>query len=578
MLKTLKLTHFRAFRSFTVDFGDSAYLVGPNNAGKSTILTALRTVDALLRYAHARTPDRTAEDGGKYVPAYPVNLRDFPSLRESIRYEFRNLEARLELTWKSGAQLTAVWPPAEDDDDDDPFFYLEKLPGMYINTAALARKHLPLLGVIPILNPIESSEPVLDDKYVRQNVSGRLSSRHFRNQLRILSAEGHLEEFLEWSEEWLSELTVDSMRAHMGEKAMELDVYYSEQSSRNLKELAWAGDGIQIWLQLLYHIHRVQASDTIILDEPEVYLHPDLQRRLVQLLESTGRQVILATHSAELISEVDARSIALVDKTNRRARRVRAGTDLQLLSDMLGTAFNVRLARALRSRVALFVEGQDMSILRRFATILGLSSISKEQNITVIQLDGYSRWGHVEPFKWLCQELLPDALSLCVILDRDYRPDSLVNQVQSNFAKEDILAHIWSRKELESYVLTPSVIPRESGASQAEVEKWIDEITSELEDEVFGRLLGDRTVAERDAKHDPTSIATAFKGEFTKNWLDPDYRLRVCPPKRVISGLNKRLQAAKKKTVSASNLARAHKQDEIPMEVRDLLKEIEARV
>ena len=116
---------------------------------------------------------------------------------------------------------------------------------------------------------------------------------------------------------------------------MELDVYYSEQSSRNLKELAWAGDGIQIWLQLLYHIHRVQASDTIILDEPEVYLHPDLQRRLVQLLESTGRQVILATHSAELISEVDARSIALVDKTNRRARRVRAGTDLQLLSDML---------------------------------------------------------------------------------------------------------------------------------------------------------------------------------------------------------------------------------------------------
>lgn len=70
---------------------------------------------------------------------------------------------------------------------------------MYINTAALARKHLPLLGVIPILNPIESSEPVLDDKYVRQDVLGRLSSRHFRNQLRMLKAEGHLDEFLKWS-------------------------------------------------------------------------------------------------------------------------------------------------------------------------------------------------------------------------------------------------------------------------------------------------------------------------------------------------------------------------------------------
>lgn len=578
MLKTLRLTNFRTFKSFTVDFGDGAYLVGPNNAGKSTILTGLRTADVLLRYAHARTPDRKAEDQGRWVPAYPVTLREFPSLRESIRHEFHNVEARLELTWKSGARLTAVWPPDTDEAESAAYFYLEKLPGMYINTASQARQHMPLLGVIPILTPIETSEVLLEPKYVKQNVSGRLSSRHFRNQLRILQADGQLTDFLDWAADWLGEVTIDSMRSHMGEKSMELDVYYAEPQSRILKELAWAGDGIQIWLQLLYHIHRVSASSTIILDEPEVYLHPDLQRRLVQLLESTGKQIVLATHSAELISEVDARSIALIDRNHKRARRVKAGADLQLLSDMLGTAFNVRLARALRSRVALFVEGQDMSVLRRFATTLGLPSISRERNITIIQLDGYSRWGHVEPFKWLCEELLPDAISLFVILDRDYRPESVVTNVREGFAKHQIHGHVWSRKELESYVLTPKVIARESGAPQADIEKWIDEITSELEDEVFGRLLGDRTAAERDAKNDATTIATAFKTEFTKDWKGAEYRLRVCPPKRIISGLNSRLQANKKKTISAANLARAHKADEVSMEVADLLRRIESEV
>ena len=69
-----------------------------------------------------------------------------------------------------------------------------------------------------------------------------------------------------------------------------------KQTVRFQKELVWAGDGLQVWLQLLYHVYRVKNFDSIILDEPEVYLHPDLQRKLVHLLEATCRQIILATH------------------------------------------------------------------------------------------------------------------------------------------------------------------------------------------------------------------------------------------------------------------------------------------
>jgi predicted ATPase len=102
----------------------------------------------------------------------------------------------------------------------------------------------------------------------------------------------------------------------------------------------------------------VRDCGTIILDEPEVYLHPDLQRRLVHLLESTGRQVIVATHSAEMIAESAGRLTAIVDRTRRRANRQRSDADYEMLSSTLGTAFNLRLAKALRSHVAVFVEAR----------------------------------------------------------------------------------------------------------------------------------------------------------------------------------------------------------------------------
>lgn len=106
MLKQLHLVNFRAFKDFTLSFGNGAYLVGPNNAGKSTLLTALRTADVLLRYAYRRKPEASAMDKGLSVVCYPVILRDFPALQDSLRFEFGSAETRLELEWRSGARLT----------------------------------------------------------------------------------------------------------------------------------------------------------------------------------------------------------------------------------------------------------------------------------------------------------------------------------------------------------------------------------------------------------------------------------------------------------------------------------------
>src|ERR1039458_1597960 len=43
MIKKLALRHFKGFERFEITFKHDNWLVGPNNAGKSTIIAALRT-------------------------------------------------------------------------------------------------------------------------------------------------------------------------------------------------------------------------------------------------------------------------------------------------------------------------------------------------------------------------------------------------------------------------------------------------------------------------------------------------------------------------------------------------------
>lgn len=576
MLSKLRLVNFRSFRDFSINFADGAYLVGPNNAGKSTILTALRTADVLIRYAYRRNPTLRSIHNDRNVVAYPLILNDFPALEESVRHEFHHdSEARFELAWRSGARLVAVWPKITDDEMPENFFYLEKSAGTQVRGTTAARSAFPLLGVIPPLTPIEHSEGLREDSYVRASVSTRLSSRHFRNQLRLMREDGAFDDFCRYIGEWLDDIEIVSFDHHYDNSGMILDVYYEETGSKVPKELVWAGDGIQIWLQILYHVYRTRDRETLILDEPEVYLHPDLQRKLVHLLEDTGRQVIVATHSSEIVAEADPKLVMMVEKSRKRARRPDDTAQLEILSKALGTAFNLRLARALRSKVALFVEGQDMVVLRRLARTLEMNALSTERGVTVIPLEGYSRWVQVSPFAWLCRSLLPEAIQIFVILDHDYRPEQISEKVEEAFKAEGMTAHIWKRKELESYLLTPAVIARLAGVSIEVVTVMLEEVTASMEGYVFGQMLGERIEIDKPTGKHISTISESFKREFEPKWQDFDYRLHACPAKDVISELNKKLRDNSNRPVSVRSLAAAHRAYEIPSEMVAILRRVE---
>lgn len=68
--------------------------------------------------------------------------------------------------------------------------------------------------------------------------------------------------------------------------------------------LSMLGDGYSSVFRMAYTLHSSEPGDVIILDEPELSLHPEAQKSLYKLLVelSRTRQIILATHSPYMVN------------------------------------------------------------------------------------------------------------------------------------------------------------------------------------------------------------------------------------------------------------------------------------
>jgi hypothetical protein len=572
VIQRVSLHNFKAFERFTLDLRGDAYLAGPNNAGKSTLIAAIRVAAGLLRVATRRNPtdtftDRNEQVLGYFLPEQPMGLDE-----ANLRHEFRDVETRLSVRFGGGGTVVAVWPTGR---SRDPFFYLQQGRAS-INNVRQAREAFPDVGVVPVLSPVEDQEELLTPKYVRENLDGRLASRHFRNQLALLQDESEADDlnaFLAFATPWIPEVKIRSLDRHRGERNFILDLYYVEPGRRTEKEIVWAGDGIQIWLQLLLHVFRLRDHDVVVLDEPDVFLHPDLQRRLVRLLDSLPAQTVTATHSSEVLVEALPEAVVWIDKTRKRSVSGPAPSTMAGLSDAMGSGFSIRLARALRAKCALFVEGDDLRILRHVASMTGAARVATETGIVVIPLRGFDNWAHVEPFSWMADALLESSVQLFVLLDRDYRTDPQCHEIQRRLKAANVRCHVWKRKELESYLLEAEPIARLSGADVDLVEEALAAAADESDDYVFSQVMVE--ALRRFPRDQQAQAAADARQTFNALWGDRMTRKWVAPPGKVIHGLNRRLADSGHETVSFMGIATRMWATEVPPEMANFLDRVE---
>ena len=544
---------------------------------------------AMLPQARRVAPSGMGEVEGRPTRGWPITAAAVETSafsNENIRHDFRLKETRIEVTTNTGVRLVASWANMEDYDADEtppPGMYFVFPPdrGPIMQPRAVAQRLVPDVAMVPTLTPLDDRETYVGDETLRRHMTGRKASRYFRNALFRLDQE-EWRDFTSYVYERTPELANLFLRRAEGTQEDDFDLFYSEEGTRHEREIGWAGDGIQIWLQALFHLWRQRESDVVILDEPDVFLHPDLQRRLARTLFETRQQTVVATHSVEILAEAEPGSAVWIDRSRRFAERPRADGSLALMGRRLGSGYELGVGRALRSSSVLFVEGDDAPVLAHLARRLGKSAVASSDNYATVPLGGFSR-------NWLASAFtetmaaLGSAVETFVILDGDLRCQEAVDIETSELRKVGARVHVWSRRELENYVLVPSAIAKAAGIPRRDAEELLVEIVDQQKDEAFIALQAQRLDEHKRkigavAKLAQKTVLENAKIEFDARWATLEGQLGVVDAKVTIRAFNTRLQARKARTVNVHSLAKGVPPSDIASEVQKVIGELETFV
>jgi hypothetical protein len=175
-----------------------------------------------------------------------------------------------------------------------------------------------------------------------------------------------------------------------------------------------------MWLQTMWFIAKTPPQATVVLDEPDVYMHPDLQRKLYRLIKARFAQSIIATHSVEIMAEADPSEILVIN--NKKARSEYANTEpaVQVLVDQLGGIHNVHLARLWNARKVILLEGKDLAFLKTLHAKLYPNAETPLDAIPNLSIGGWGGWAHAIGSNMALKNAVGDRITTYCIFDRDY--------------------------------------------------------------------------------------------------------------------------------------------------------------
>ena len=113
------------------------------------------------------------------------------------------------------------------------------------------------------------------------------------------------------------------------------------------------------------HLLQADHNSILVLDEPDIYLHPDLQHKLMELVAQRVGQFFVATHSTEIINVADAGDVLIIRPAMNSAKRIQSESGYAEVYSAIGSSENAQFARLAKTRKVLYFEGQDNRLLSK---------------------------------------------------------------------------------------------------------------------------------------------------------------------------------------------------------------------
>ena len=572
-IKSITFENFKRFESFSLTAKKTNVLTGPNNSGKSTTLDAIRLLNSAHRYAKRVRPVLMSRGTLGVCASYevPQSLIDIPLENSVFNYGDEAAEIKFDLL--NGTSLFLEIHPKK------PVIYYITCDTRIPKTTADYKRCVPIdLIIVPTLSALEYREEMVSLETVRKNENTRLASRNFRNIL-LHKTDDEFNLISKLVSEGWKGISLEKPRLNR-DNGMFVSMMFTE--NRILREVTWAGFGFQVWLQMMAQFTRGTHESILVLDEPDIYLHPLLQKKLFRNAKNLFGQIFIATHSAEILNEADNGDVLLIDSQNKRAQRVKSDENYKRMYSYLGSSENAEFTRIARSENILFFEGRDKNIIKKFAARIGLASTFDNPLTTYLQAGGFSQWSRVREVDWALENVFGLNKRLAAVFDRDYRSDAESKDFIENLSHEKLFITVLARKEIENYALVPRAIvaalskkatARGVSIDQRTVHATILKLLEGYKITVLSQRIAHATEYRR-KKMPSISQATILAEETEKfefEWRDLDYRIAVVPGKEFLSELCATFQKQYATSITINQIVDEMTEDEIALELSEKL-------
>jgi len=371
------------------------------------------------------------------------------------------------------------------------------------------------------------------------------------------------------------------------------------------------GTGICEALRLILE-YELKQPDILLVEEPEIHLHPALETIMMRYLKSIGKkcQIFITTHSTNFLDTTEMRNVYLTSREGHEG-----STDIQLINreeaeESIPQELGIRLSSLFMYDRLVFVEGRiDEDVIRNWAFICGVNLV--QASVGFIHMDGVRNFTHYarkNTIEFLCKR----RVSVFFMIDRDEKEHDDIEKLFEQLGDRKRL-RILNKRQLENYLLCPRAIVEfikekyrlgekgQKNVDLTEIEKAIDRcadklkevaiknrVEKEVDDIIYFRpnAKSDSTIPWVERLKNKVTNQNQKLTELLEDNLEKiiqekttlvetkwkDSKLDIVPGDKLLEDLCESLGRQFNKKTDSAKLASHMKKNEIDLEIREILK------
>ena len=460
-LTKLRIEKFKRVAEIEIPLADINILVGANGCGKSSIIQAVHLACCVMRQVDRVDSTRTSTVGIDELDYLPTddyktlghganwgNQEGSPASTVSLSFEKADgavvkAHCRLRSARNAGISITGSVPTDL--------------------TPLLRTKRKFFSAYIPGISGIPNKEERRSKKVILKACSFGDSNVILRNALLLLkeSSPSNILLIQDWIRKIIGPISIEVKHNNESDLTIECNLTIGGTT----KSIELIGTG---YLQLIQIFSYILLFDpgVLLIDEPDIHLHPYVQERLIGVLSGVARErgirIILTTHSPFIIrgAPIDTNIYWLQNGAIESRNR-------PLVETALGWG-------AFGKRVILISEDSNTALLRKI-----LSQWPEiEQAVAFYPGNGYKNIPTPKQAKEL-SETLGGKFLILVHRDRDSLTDSEAAALSDAYAAAGV--HLWLplESDVEGYFCQSGFLETFLGCSLSQADSYIEQVMTQ---------------------------------------------------------------------------------------------------